>query len=627
MRTSMLWQSIVLVGTMLWLPSEVHALPTPDVLVSVANIIPLLAGAVVTALGSAYFWIRKVLGSNVSDLMIGGIFGLLIVLITLLIFSVHSWNEDRRTKRIADIAMYLRCDISGHEAYHRRNQAKTSRSYRMWQQYGHFTKIPIKDVSRKLSLQPHAALIATYRHSIEYASGIPAVEVDGQLRIFDYVRPYELSAAVRHLDIKLKDLYLVDFRPFSRPPSLYKHDKNFFKRFDNVYIITDLSRTKPAMHYYVKGEDGAYRAADMQNKMIDWPVRPEKWILDEKRIDFPGIADLLPDEEVAELLEQEDVYLVAPYDSWRRSRTVHEKNYIDPLLQGINPQRIINIDMNTRHTTRNLAKIAKTLDGARFVVVGMTKYDWVYQGLDFAFEMWERLNHNTERFKLTGFSTRLPEVVAIRWDAKRTESLIDKLYTPFWQAVNWLTTHASISTGAAIIVIALLLRLAFLPISFFEARSRIIRAKIKQSLTANKRPLWSGSSPVLLHHLKVRGGWELLGTLVLLMLILPAYQILSKPPEAFLHASFLWIDNLNQPDLSMSIIIGALIYFKMRLTNTTKKWALTLLICLTFVVLLFYLPSSLLLYVVGVMIVTTCQDLLALKHAQTAISQALLKTT
>ncbi len=62
-----------------------------------------------------------------------------------------------------------------------------------------------------------------------------------------------------------------------------------------------------------------------------------------------------------------------------------------------------------------------------WMVVGMTKPDWVYDGLDATFEIWELLNHDTERFKLIGFTTRLPEAVAILWDANTRKSSLDAL--------------------------------------------------------------------------------------------------------------------------------------------------------------------------------------------------------
>ncbi len=595
------------------------ALPTPDVLVSISNIIPLLIGAGVTFFGGIYYGIRKLLGSRASERVVSGLFGLFVLLIGFVIFLGYLWNEDRREQRINDIAMYLRCDIGAHEAYLRWNNAKGPESDRQWRKYGNFNLVPIDTLSQRLHLQPEATLIASYPRSIEYQSGIPAVEMNGELLPFDFVRPLELPAALRN--DTAKDLYLVGFRYIQTNPEFYPLDKSFFSKYETVYIVMDVMDH----HRYVYDNDGVLRPADVKNKIIKWPVRNERWILDEKRVHFPGIVNLLPTEELADLLGQEDVYLVAPFNSAYRSREIHEATYLSRLLGRIDPQRVISVDMNGPSTSSEMESLAKKLDGARFVVVGTSKNNWLYEGIDFAFEMWERLDHDPDRFKLAGFNTRLPESVAIHWEAQTSRGVIDMLYALFWRAISWLQRNFGLNVGAAIIVIAILLRLLFYPVGIFEARSRTARATIKKALKGKTRPLWGGSSQALLHHLKVRGAWELLGTLVMLILVLPAYQILSNPPEDLQSAGFLWIDKLTEADLLLSIVVGALLYFKMRLGATSAKARTTFLICLAFVLLLLYLPSSLLLYVIGVLTVTTGQDLMAVKHTNTIISRALLK--
>ena len=55
--------------TILLLPVKAYALPTPDVLVSIVNIIPLLTGTVVAITGGAYYGISKRLGPHASVLI------------------------------------------------------------------------------------------------------------------------------------------------------------------------------------------------------------------------------------------------------------------------------------------------------------------------------------------------------------------------------------------------------------------------------------------------------------------------------------------------------------------------------------------------------------------------------
>ncbi|MCK5517469.1 MAG: hypothetical protein KAI39_11385, partial [Desulfobulbaceae bacterium] len=583
------------------LPSEAHAIPTPDVLVSLVNIVPLLTGTVVAVTGGVYYWISQRIGSRGSTLFFGGIF-ILILLVTAMGFI---WNSNRKANRIAEIAMYLRCDPAAHDAGIQRNRNKDRNAITMWREYGNFKKIRMSQVAELLRQQPDAALISANRRTIQYYSGMPAAKVDGQLYPFSYSRALELSIDLQKTGSK--DLYLAGFWYMSMPPSFYKADKSFFSKFDNVYIVKRIRKSDR----YVADRDGSLKQMDIENKVINWPVEKEKWIFDEKQIYFPGIANLLTDTEALDLIFQNDVYLLAPYGNYRRSRKNQESLYMGKLLRSINQNRVINIDMHLSTTGQQLKAIAKRLDGKRFMVIGLSKYDWIYEGLDATFEIWEHLDHDTDRFRLIGFNTRLPEVMAIKYEELTSENATDSLREPFWKMVKWFKHSLGISAGFAIFIIAVFLRLLFFPIGVREARSRMKRAKIKHALQGGKRPLWSGSSSVLLRQLKVSSGWEFLGTLVTLLLVLPAYKILSSPPEYFQKVHFLWVDNLTQPDWLLSVLVGGLILYKLRLGSSSTRVLPGLMATIAFVVLLLYVPGSLLVYVSGVLAVTLLQDIIA----------------
>lgn len=153
----------------------------------------------------------------------------------------------------------------------------------------------------------------------------------------------------------------------------------------------------------------------------------------------------------------------------------------------------------------------------------------------------------------------------------------------------------------------------------------MMRARITQALAASPRPAWAGSGQAMMRHLGVRGGWEILGTAVMLALILPAYAILSKPPAEFVQHGFLWIDKLTQPDVALSLVVAALIYLKMRLSGSTLRPRATLLITVGCAILLLYLPASLMLYVIGVLLVTTLQEVLALRYSRRLFARALMR--
>lgn len=597
----------------LLLPIEANALPTPDVLVSLVNIVPLLTGTIVTVVGGLYFGVNRLLGPRGSKLFLS----LLLIFIILLLSVGFVWNQNRKAEHTSQIAMYLRCDIASHNYSVEKYKATDKHAMEKWLAYGNFKKIDMNQVGAMLSKQPDALLVATDDREIRHFSGIPTVQIDKKLYPFTHIRPMELPSALANT--KNKDLYITDFSYIKRTPSFFNADKGIFKKFDNIYIVQHIKGSDKFV--YDKSE---LRKADKKNKVIDWPVEKEKWIVDEKAIYFPEIATLLSDDKTSDLLEDEDVYILAPYGGYRRNYMVQNSVYLKKLLGDIDKKRILSIDMTRGSTSGRLSKIAKILDGSRFVVVGLAKNDWIYEGLDATYHLWRQLGSDPERFRLIGFNTRLPEVVAKKWEVNTRKSVIDTLEEPFWKLITWMNHTLHLSTGIDLFLFAVTLRLLFLPVGILEACSRMKRAIIENSLKQVNKPLWAPSSKTLLKHIKVSSFWEFLGAFLMLLLVLPAYRILSHFPKGIENNGFLWVDSLTQPDYLLSILVGGLILVKLRLGNNTSKLWPPLLITVAFILILFYLPSSLLVYVLGVLTITVLQDFIALRSIRKTMNSALL---
>jgi hypothetical protein len=404
------WRVLILLIFMTLLaPSQSLALPTPDVVVGIANTLPLIVGALATGISAVLFWLRRTFGSRRADFVSGAACGLLAALIVSWAFGGLDWDSGRREQAVQELGIYLRCDFEAHDVVERRRLSSSERA-EAWRAYGHFRTISIDSVASQLSKQPDAALLATYGMGIEYQSGIPVVEVDGNLRFFEFVRRSELAARLDQL--KVKDLYLVDFAPYRMKPEFFPELTPLFAKFARVYLLND---EIPKSFRLVREAAGQVRSVDLETRVFRWPVRDEPWLMDQRRVAFPGIVNLLSDQEAAKYLEDDRVYIVAIYNSFLRSRSIYVSYYLRRLLDGINPARRIVIDMYSENISGHLNDVARLLDGKPFLVVGLTKYDYVYNGVDFAFELWERLRHDPTRFQLVGFSVRLPEVVATYW--------------------------------------------------------------------------------------------------------------------------------------------------------------------------------------------------------------------
>ncbi len=597
------------------IPGVVYALPTPDVIVNILNIIPILTGAVVTAAGGIYYTVNRLLGPNASKIVIAALLGILIGTLSLL----YNWHQNRVAERTSQLAVFLRCDLSVHNHTAKIRKAIVPKAFELWREFGNFRPININHVKDKLMKQPDATLIDTNERSIRYHAAMPCVRLEDKTIPFTHVRPSELS---RYLEkVHSKDLYLTNFGYTAILPSAYDYDKTSFKKFEHIYLVGNIKDKD----LYV-WDDTTLRPSNKKNRVkdIEAPVSDLWSIRDEKAIAFPGIATLVPNKEMLDLLEDDNVFLLAPYGSYRRLSSVQNKDYLERLLYDVDKKRILSINMTAPTTSENLARIAKILDGSKFVVIGFTKYDWLYEGLDATYEIWRRLGKNPKRFKLIGFNVRLPEVVARKWEATARVSVLDKIRKPFWKIVKWQTDHLDISSGSALLLIAVALRFLFFPIGFIEACSRIKRAKMRSFLKANIKPLWAPSYDTLLKQINVSGAREIMGALLMLILVIPAYSIIKVPPAGIQNWHFIWIANLSKSNYMLNLFVGGLIFLKLRFGNGSNRLMVHILIALFFTFLLFLLPSSLMVYLLGVMVVTVLQEFLALILAKRSLKHALL---
>jgi len=157
--------------------SPALALPTPDVLVGIVNLVPVLIAAAASALGGAWLLFRR-------SVRFRAIVILSAIAVIVVSFAAYSWHKNTTEKRIRMTGVYLRCDLLHHDRRELRNLPGNSDS---WLKYGNFREIRWSQITGKIERQPSAALVACFHRSIDYDSGIPAPYVNGELRPFEFV--------------------------------------------------------------------------------------------------------------------------------------------------------------------------------------------------------------------------------------------------------------------------------------------------------------------------------------------------------------------------------------------------------------------------------------------------------
>jgi len=593
------------------------ALPTPDVVMGVMSLAPAILSGLAAMIVAVAFRLRGRFGSRAVDLSAGALLGGIIVAAALIWTGTAARDAD--SQEINELAVFLRCDFTAH-ANARQNWLGPEVGLAAWRPYGAFQRISMADAQRRLQEDASdASLFVTYRMEIEYHSGVPGVLLDGQVQPFGYSRRSELSAALAA--VAGGDLYLADFAPIKRRPQSYPRLLEAFRQFRNVFVIDRV----PAADRYVWRDERWYPADP--RPLIDWPVGERTSVLDEAQVTFPGMVNLLDDSSAAALLMDPYVYLVAPNDSYLRSADTYYDYYLPTMIEDVpsmsaflpaGDTRLLAVDTNSASVSRRLDAVAKRIDGKPFMLVGTTRYDFTDQGIDVAFGLWNRLGRDPQRFQFHGYTARLPEVVARVWMDQGKRRLADIVRAAFVGGITRIQMGLGVSTAIAILLFGAFLRLLISPLGLLETRSRRLRAALDSGHPAFER--FPAAGKLLGGRLGVATWRELPGTLATLVLVVPAFDALTSSPG--LDGSFLWVGSITHADPGISVIVGLL--FAAKLLSLLGTGRVHLLLAGAVVVALLWVPTTVLLYVLGSLIVTLAQDATAAQAANRGIERALL---
>lgn len=283
------------------------------------------------------------------------------------------------------------------------------------------------------------------------------------------------------------------------------------------------------------------------------------------------------------------------------------------------------MDFNSPDISHRINNLARKLKGRKFVTIGLTKQDWIYMGVDIAYAAWVEYGRSDPRlFKFLGTSVQTPEIAAILADRDRitiTKKITQKLQKLFIRVVVFISNVFDVSYGIAIMFNAALLRLLFSPIGYLESRSRLVRNDLNRFFKMKIKMdgtfiFLSRYKDLITKSFNCKKGVEIIGTILTFMLILPFYNIIVGADFDKSKLVFLWVKDLSQPSLSLSLLLLIIIAFKITISRTgiMQKWITKidwLLISglLAFLMLLVNIPSSIIIFATGVIGTQTLIDL------------------
>ena len=591
---------------LLLLAGRAFALPTPDVVIAVGQLLPIVLSSIAGFFSAIGVLLWKFAKRSNNPIRFYTVLTTVLLFLCMMITGYAAYTKytvsGTENDRLANTAAYLRCDMGWHKTIHEFYDYRFSpRKPKPFSHLG--SGIGWKELNNKIitNQDETPVLLTTSRYGslLIYNSGIPAVGPENDKRVFEYVNSPDLKKYLLSIPEKVrseKDLIIEgsSLIHFAVWPTEDSELEKAILSFRNFFWTTPLGRTFPDKEFlYTRDMDDALKKANTgSSKKIKWPVMDDsRFYIDTDSIKFPNWLKLLSFEEAYKKINNDNTILIFPYISrWRNTRVQldqiilqlqsrwGELNIPDPDSKEescvskspflLNDKDRINLlakhnvfilDYHDADFQVKLADLVETVRGKEFMIVTLSHWDWLVTGLDFAYRTYKDSLKTNQPFKYLGGSLEFDRIAA-QWvvSGGKAVSNVSQIRSKTAAGIKYLNSGLTGSTAISLIFIAFLLWLTVLPISYLSSRSSLMKDRIIYRI---KRDLSfiSETQGFVEKHLKVNKLWELLGGLLSLMLIFPAYTIIVHENSPINHADFLWINNLGRPDWFLSGILCVVI--------------------------------------------------------------------
>lgn len=617
---------IALFPVLLW-STPVFALPTPDALVNVFQVFPVIMSTLIGLLTGLGVYLKK----HFSELKdpVGSLLKTSIILFICLIVSLmaltYNIAQNSNSDRLKNLEMYFRSDISLDQL---EMEAVEQQDY--WFSSGTVSHLSFDELANFSEYSEDPILIDLGRVKLRHDSGFLAIPYKGTLKKFVFIYPPELYNYLQNIIKSDKNSHkrplifynwdnFTIWRSFSRFGNL----KELLQEFDQVYalprvLMSDVEKLNNTNNFIkictINPETGQIEETDRIKGIVQYPVRNEGMVFNEKFGAYPNLLKLIPTMQFLNIIGDSEVQIVAPFNSLYRTRKVYEY-FIRRYLKSIDLGRIRYIDFNSTEISKELIALSHDLKDKKFVTIGLTKQDWIYMGVDIAHNVWTEYGRNDpSSFKFIGSTVQMAEIAAvlISKQSSFTERAKRKLHKVFNALLTLISETINVPVSFAILILAVVFRLILFPVGYLETRSRLIRSDLDRFI---KLKLGNNSDFYFLTRYKdltakllgCNKALEVIGGIISLMLILPFFPIITNINWDNSGSTFLWINDISHPSQSLTVILILVIFLKLVLSRISlfhkglKKTDLLLLIFLfLFYVLLSKIQSSVIVFAIGV---------------------------
>jgi phosphohistidine swiveling domain-containing protein len=365
--------------------TNLSAMPTPETLLvhfDIAYLILTLLGSV----GAGYYLLDHFLNKNKikeeqkRKILYASNVILITVISALVLREFLSYGGNRVEKLFSE----YRCEINYHAA---RNKSRETLNIFL----SKFTQYTGYNVFKENFLKSRNILAYDlrpnfwHRHSFIHYKNKP-----------DFLNVYygeffqKIKEDSERVDAKSMDLFLVDHRTEFFMYFEAEEQKlliQFFEKFKSVsFLNIDFSRFEEFKDdLYSRDENGKIKKITDFKRPIDehWPLVGENFI---SYSAFPDsikyFEKILSAQDVKGLLEEGDLYIIAPYSSFYRDGDSYHDIFMDYIQETVPEENILFFDFNDPDIRKNLNAAVSTIIGKKFLCLGLSKFDCTHYGMD-----------------------------------------------------------------------------------------------------------------------------------------------------------------------------------------------------------------------------------------------------
>jgi len=653
------WQGLVLLLIALW-PAQALALPTPDAVIGSVQMLPVLLGAV----GAAGAWAGRKLWR-----LLGGHKDARRPLATMaIVFGVGfvvmagayamQWSRMRALSDSLNLGQMLRCD----PGFHARRAQRTI-------DLENGVLLPrvtvaalAKELDQRFATEPgyDPVLVSVLNTRTSYDAGFLGLGPTDHRHYFEYVPPKQITAylerippaerAARDLLVEIVNVREEDIEGFLEIAHSFKSVR-LIERYASIRGGKEAEYGRAGPNHeptlFVREDNGTIRPAVFLpgSQRTYWTVPAFKIHFDEAHIHFPNMERLVPvDEALDHVFKTPIVYefgagypmeadVAAEFAyglfSVRMSGPDRNIDTRDPrngprLIAALRKVDVYLFDILDA-SEANLKQIADAIGDRPFLTVPISSMHFVF-GADVPRAVEHAMRVQGKPFRYLGTTLSMPEAVAMVEQDLKSVSVVSS-------ARGWITgaivraldaLHGvAQSSGAALVLFGLLLRLVLLPLIVSARRVKRLQRTITTlkldylpRLAAAKRALRMGP----LH--------ETPGALANILFLVPFFAA----PSAWLAGrSFAWIADLSKPDPVVAVALAVLfgvVAALMVAPASRAKIIITVLVSVVglAVLAMFAVPAGIGLYACGGLVVTITGELLAIRGARVALRRLVLGT-